>query len=252
MRILVIPDVHLKTKIFDMADKVDTSKYDNIVCLGDLVDEWGQQNNQTAYEDTLERVLDFDKHHPNMLWCWGNHDLSYAWCFTESGFSYRMIPVVGNYLVKMEKQFGNRFKVIHKIDDTLFSHGGLSNEYVHHIYKRVPDIEQIIKKINYMPNEKTHAKKLWVDMSPIWLRPPYAGETVTLPYLYKQDCNAFGIQTDNPLWQVVGHTPVKQPTETCGMLILDTFSLYSNLEPIGDQRLVIADTISHTWQYADI
>ena len=36
-RVLVIPDVHLKPWIFDMADRVDENSYDDIVILGDLV-----------------------------------------------------------------------------------------------------------------------------------------------------------------------------------------------------------------------
>ena len=43
-RVLVIPDVHLKPWIFDMADRIDEGSYDDIVILGDLVDDWGKKN----------------------------------------------------------------------------------------------------------------------------------------------------------------------------------------------------------------
>ncbi len=39
MKVLVIPDVHLKPWMFDEAEKVSAEKYDKIVCLGDLVDD---------------------------------------------------------------------------------------------------------------------------------------------------------------------------------------------------------------------
>ena len=41
-RVLVIPDVHLKPWIFDEAEKVDKNSYEDIVVLGDLVDDWGK------------------------------------------------------------------------------------------------------------------------------------------------------------------------------------------------------------------
>ena len=140
MRILVIPDVHLKLNIFDQANKVNSQAYDNIVCIGDLVDDWNQQWNQSLYENTLERVLDFDREHPKMLWCWGNHDFSYRFAFQETGFSYQMIPTVNRYLEKLIVQAEDRFKVVHKVDTTLFSHAGLTNEYVRYfLYKREPN-----------------------------------------------------------------------------------------------------------------
>ena len=53
-RVLVIPDVHLKPWIFDGADRVDENSYDDIVILGDLVDDWGKGNDLDAYKETLD------------------------------------------------------------------------------------------------------------------------------------------------------------------------------------------------------
>ena len=46
MKILVIPDVHLKPWIFDKAEEL-MNKYhlDNVVFIGDLVDDWNQDCN---------------------------------------------------------------------------------------------------------------------------------------------------------------------------------------------------------------
>ena len=241
MKLLIIPDVHLKTRIFDEADAVDPNKYDNIICLGDLVDEWGMQNHQTAYEDTLERALAFDKQHPNMLWCWGNHDLSYVYALTESGFSYHMAPVVSRYMAKFESQCGKRLQVIHEIDKTLFSHAGLCDAYVQHLPLRTKSIKSILNKINKMPTAEEYMRQLWKSRSPIWLRPDDLG------YL-SPDTPALTV-VDH--WQVVGHTPVAHPITIHGMLFADNFSLYSNRTPIGDRRLIIVDTANRTWHYAD-
>ena len=62
-RVLVIPDVHLKTQMFDLAESVDKGKYDNIVCLGDYVDDWGKGNDKELYEKTLDRVAEFAAKH---------------------------------------------------------------------------------------------------------------------------------------------------------------------------------------------
>lgn len=241
MKVLVIPDVHLKINIFDQANKVNTQKYDNIVCLGDLVDDWNQQWNLSLYESTLERVLSFDKEHPDMLWCWGNHDFSYRYAFQESGFSYQMIPTVNRYLEKLINQAEDRFKVIHKIDTTLFSHAGLTTEYVRYfLYKKEPkNVEQIMKKIETLVYDREKARLLWKDCSPIWARPQTEHY---IDDMYKQDT----------YFQVVGHTPVKKPLLKDNVLTLDTFSTYSDgTTPIGDCRFVIIDTITHEWTYAD-
>ena len=50
MRVLVIPDIHLKTWIFD-------------------------------------RAITFAVDYPDTLWCYGNHDVSYPWGRIETGYS---------------------------------------------------------------------------------------------------------------------------------------------------------------------
>ena len=47
--------------IFDMADRVDENSYDDIVILGDLVDDWGKGNDLDAYNETLDRAAEFGK-----------------------------------------------------------------------------------------------------------------------------------------------------------------------------------------------
>ena len=235
MKVLVIPDVHLKPTIFDKGEKVATNKYDKIVCLGDLVDDWGMQHNSNLYETTLERAVEFDKKHPDMLWCWGNHDVSYLYCLSETGFSYIMIPLVNKYLVKLQKQCDERLKIIHRLDTVLFSHAGLTEEFVDSMYKKHPrSIDTILNKTNKMIEDKNSAIRLWHNDSPLWTRPQYAPIDMYLADVY---------------YQVVGHTPVPQPLEKGNCITLDTFSTYSTGEPIGDCRLVIVDTETHEWNY---
>ncbi len=249
MRILVIPDVHLKPRMFDEAEKVSNENYDIIICLGDLVDDWDQQFNTDLYEKTLQRVLKFDEEHKDMLWCLGNHDFSYLWGHPESGFSSSQISLVSRYLMKLEEQAGKRLGIIHDVDGVLFSHAGLKNSYVEEYFKNSSESrEQLLKDINYAWKDRIHEEKLWKDDSPIWLRPVRPGATIAIPFLYGQSEEELRKKV---ITQVVGHTPVEEPTVSNGTLITDTFSTYSDGKtPIGDARFVIFDTESRTWEYA--
>ena len=45
MKVLIIPDVHLKPWIFDQAEDIMRDKdFDRAVFIGDLVDDWDCQN----------------------------------------------------------------------------------------------------------------------------------------------------------------------------------------------------------------
>ncbi|MBQ6407000.1 MAG: metallophosphoesterase, partial [Butyrivibrio sp.] len=125
-RVLVIPDVHLKPWIFDEADKVDKSSYEDIVVLGDLVDDWGKGNDLGAYEETLNRAAEFGKEHGESLWCYGNHDVSYLWDTMESGYSVQARLTAIEGITKLERILEDRYKFVHRIDNVLFSHAGVT------------------------------------------------------------------------------------------------------------------------------
>ena len=80
MKVLVIPDVHLKPYMFRKADiLMERGIAENAVCLMDIADDWNQQYNVALYEETYDGAICFAKKYPNSLWCYGNHDLSYIW-----------------------------------------------------------------------------------------------------------------------------------------------------------------------------
>ena len=77
MHVLVIPDVHLKSWMFDAADAaINQESPDAIVQLGDLPDDWGMQRRPEAYDALFERAEAFLAAHPDTYWCYGNHDMS--------------------------------------------------------------------------------------------------------------------------------------------------------------------------------
>ncbi len=230
-RVLVIPDVHLKPWIFDEADKVDKSSYEDIVVLGDLVDDWGKGNDLGAYEETLNRAAEFGKEHGESLWCYGNHDVSYLWDAMESGYSVQARLTAIEGITKLERILEDRYKFVHRIDNVLFSHAGVTETFVlHSCGYHVKEIDDILAKINRMGKQE-----LWRDSSPIWARP---------------QADFYRMFRDDLFYQVVGHTPVEEPLDACGVLTLDLFSTYSNGNPYGNQKLYIVDTMTRKFEEA--
>ncbi len=232
-RVLVIPDVHLKPCIFDEADKVDKSSYEGIVVLGDLVDDWGKGNDLGAYEETLNRAAEFGKEHGESLWCYGNHDVSYLWDTMESGYSVQARLTAIEGITKLERILEDRYKFVHRIDNVLFSHAGVTETFVlHSCGYHVKEIDDILAKINRMGKQE-----LWRDSSPIWARP---------------QADFYRMFRDDLFYQVVGHTPVEEPLDACGVLTLDLFSTYSNGDPYGNQKFYIVDTLTRKFVEAKV
>ena len=227
MRVLTIPDVHLKPWIFDRAEAVlKAGKADRAVCLMDIPDDWGKEYRIECYEETYDRAIEFAKARPDTLWCYGNHDLSYVWKQQETGYSPH---ARGTVLSKLEERKyslpeESGLAIIHRIDNVLFSHGGLSREFVMWFYKDLlnADIDELLNAINNAPVEC-----LWDDISPLWLRPQYDKVTV-----YRSD----------KFTQVVGHTPVEDIYKENGIISTDVFSTYRDGRQIGKSVMAVIDT----------
>lgn len=194
----------------------------------------GQENNLGLYEETFDAAIRFQKEFPETLWCYGNHDLSYEWLQYESGFSSVAIPVVQKKLSELRRELPDRSQMayIHRIDDVLFLHGGLTHAFVKYYANDVDydDTDAVIEKINLLGRNE-----MWDDASPLWFRPQFYNEK-----MYKEE----------DLLQVVGHTPVMQIDRLGNMLSCDLFSTYSTGDPIGTQEYLLIDTV--TWEYEGI
>lgn len=240
-KILVIPDVHLKPWMFEKADKLASEgNYDGIVILGDLIDDWAQGMNLDLYNETFDAAIAFIKKHKNTYYCYGNHDVSYLWEFKESGYSEYARDIVVDRMQELKNELSpEKCAFIHKINNTLFSHAGLTSNFVCEHFggwlehgQSADDIEYMVEQINNMSKFD-----LWKPNSPIWDRPQfaYSGGMIRL----------------YPMYQVVGHTPVEGPLEENMLLTLDTFSTYRTGGAIGDEKFVWVDTVAKTWQYAE-
>lgn len=132
MKVLVIPDCHLKPWMFAQADTIMKKGIaDKAVCLMDLADNFGVHDD-AQYLETYETAIAFAKEHPDTLWCYGNHDLSYIWGKPETGYHPEKRGLVCQEIKKLTNTLPKKSQLayIHKIDKTLFMHGGLANLFV--------------------------------------------------------------------------------------------------------------------------
>ncbi len=226
MRILVIPDVHLKPKMFaDGAALLRAGEADRAVCLMDLADDWNQQFNIPLYEETYDAALSFAEKFPDTLWCCGNHDIAYQWQQGVSGQSVRATRTVCEKLDILKEIAGESLGFVHVADKVMFSHGGVCqafvNEYIPEPETKTPaDIAAEINQLGY--------SQLWQDLSSLWYRPQY-GEPMYLP---------------DSLLQVAGHTPFEEITEIGGVVYCDLFSAHPDGHPVGARQWLVVDTDS--------
>lgn len=249
MKILTIPDIHLKPRMFDRAAAIlESGQAEHAVVLGDLVDDWNQGGNIELYKRTLNRAIEFAKQFPDTLWCYGNHDLSYIWRMNQSGYSYVAQFTCESGLKSLyaticrSSDHNPPMGVIQRIDDVWFSHAGVTEEYA----LRVTDNNKHKDGTLWATDENTvfnftnddNIHNLWHDDSPIWARPQDAWKNTEI---YKSD----------KIMQVVGHTPMKKITFVDNLLSTDVFSTYQDGTPIGERRFAIVDTKKQSWEYAN-
>ena len=235
MRILVIPDVHLKPFMFDQAaGLLKKGEADRAVCLMDIADDWGQQYNIDLYVQTYDAAIRFAKGFPDTLWCYGNHDLSYPWQCKESGYS----PIAPGTVCEKLEELKNvlpeegQMAYLQRIDHVLFSHGGLADAFVRKYVpaKHYNDVDAVLETINGFERWI-----MWQDLSPLWLRPQYTHERMYKP---------------RKLLQVVGHTPVRSSERTGSLVASDTCSDYRNRGRFGPWEFTLVDT--KTWEHKGI
>ena len=235
MKVLVIPDVHLKPFMFDEAHRLlEKGLAEQAVCLMDIPDDWNQQYNLQLYADTFDAAIDFAGKHPNTLWCYGNHDLSYLWEEYESGYSTAASWMVKTRLEELKNVLPKKeqLKYIHRIDNVVFCHGGILDCFVEKVVSRqqYKDIDRAIAEINTLPK-----RWMWKDETPIWHRPQYVKEKMYYP---------------QKLLQVVGHTPVENIVRSGNTISCDVFSTYRDGRPIGTREYLLIDTV--TWEFCGV
>lgn len=232
-KVLVIPDVHLKPIMFARAEVLlDAGVADFAVQLGDLTDDWGEEFNLPLYSKTMRAALDFHRKYPSTKWLLSNHDWGYykpKFGKRESGHSQFAEVEMLTWLDEF-KRAGIEQKPCITIDNCIFSHAGVNKNWVerHLDAPLIPEGDPVLE---------TGGEALWEEDSPLWWRPQteYGGDP---DEAWEKD----------KYLQVVGHSPVKTPTQEGSILSCDVFSAYRNGAPYGDQKWVVVDTKTKEWE----
>lgn len=227
MKVLVIPDVHLKPWMFERASEImEKGTVERAVCLMDIPDDWNQEYNLELYNETFDAAIAFAKKYPSTLWVYGNHDLCYLWDERESGYSPAAAYTVVKKLEELKSALaeGNEIRYVQKIDDVLFCHGGITDYFVRKVVplSKYDDVDEVVRIINGLPREC-----MWSDVSPIWYRPQY-----TAGKMYGAD----------KILQVVGHTPVEEIYREGNVISCDVFSTYRDGRAIGTEEFALVET----------
>lgn len=227
MKVLVIPDIHLKSWLFDRAETImKAGKTDRSVCLMDMPDDWDMEFQIERYKETFDRAIAFAVSYPDTLWCYGNHDVSYPWGRLETGYSPYAERTVMTKLEELENSLRepSQINIMHRIDNALFSYGGLTVEFLKWLNEDLlnADIDDVITAVNDASHDY-----LWNDESPLWFRPQNKDREIFRADTYKQ---------------VVGHTPVERIYKKIG------YELCVNMD--GEKQK--ANAIYDIENYADI
>lgn len=225
-KVLVIPDTHLKPKMFDLADKIMCGHdVDYAVQLGDNLDDFYCRD--VDYRRHFDRMTTFYREYPETIWLWGNHEASYI----------LSRPVTGNiyagkeYALAYQESFKPRF--VYKDEKVVFSHAGVFREFLNENglldYKTA---DELIEELNGL-----ELSAFWRDDSPLWARPQY--NVLMSP-------NVLG-----GYLQIVGHTPMENIFERYNVVSTDVFSTNWG-KKIGVEKMIIVDTDEPSFETVDI
>lgn len=237
MKVLVIPDIHLKPWLFDRAEDIlKNGNAQRAVCLMDVPDDWNMEFHVERYRETYDRAIAFAKTYPDTLWCYGNHDVSYPWGRLESGYS----PYAERTVIDKQRELEDSLRdpsqmtFLHRIDNVLFMHGGLTTDFVRWLDEELldADMDEVIAAVNNAPRSW-----LWDNESPLWMRPQYEERDIFRNDVYKQ---------------VVGHTPVESIYEKDGIISTDVFSTYRDGRQIGEAAMIVIDTETGTYEKVEV
>ena len=73
MKVLVIPDIHLKPWMFQRAAKImEQGTAERAVCLMDIPDDWNQEYNLELYNETFDAAIAFARKYPDTFWVYAD------------------------------------------------------------------------------------------------------------------------------------------------------------------------------------
>lgn len=213
-KVLVIPDIHLKTHILAKAETIiEAEKPDKLVFLGDYGDDWGQVYNVLAYENISVALETFNQKF-DCHFLLGNHDLTYILNQRER---YTLHDHKGYRDFRFFLKELNPTLAL-ELDGVVYSHAGIINDSIGY-YKPIDELEYGILTDIYLSSD-----------SPTWLRP-----------------QNFWVDDSTPKLQIIGHTPVQNitvlhPSSENTLILTDVFSTHPKTrEQQGPSSFIIVE-----------
>lgn len=241
---LFVGDTHLQFGLIEsfIKETVKSENVEQIVFVGDYLDQWNCDTNGQLYINELKLLLNFKremtKQNIDVIFLVGNHDVPYL----TQQYEYYSCKQT-NYLNKIrllleQLQPQIAFKVT---DNVIVSHAGYINEHDMKESHFKPWFFDLIEEYTYLQNKVGQSRGgvyfyggvLWMDLQDL-------------------------LTIDTNFKQIVGHTPVQTIDTTKNVIGIDTFSLTSSYNEIGDGSvLVYKDNEfkvikNETWQAPEI
>lgn len=175
MKIVAIGDIHGSQDWKKIIEKEKDA--DVFIFLADYLDSrtFSREEELKNLQEIIDLKIEPEKEIIRLI---GNHDFHY---FPEildsstSGYSSAFKLIVSPILGQNRKLF----KICHKIDNFLFSHAGISNDFMEEHFKNEWNLENLVDKVNelflYQPNKlgfngfNPYGDDVY--QTPIWIRP---------------------------------------------------------------------------------
>lgn len=190
-KIIIIGDVHGEQVWKRIVAKHPQDKF---IFLGDYCDPYNQKFAEEDIVENLKQIIEFKKEAPdNVVLLLGNHDIQYI--YDEAEFCSRYMHSTANEIGTLFKENISLFQKIHNIENILFTHAGVTEEWFKTNFPNV-NYKDVVSAIN----ESCDKKSLFACGIARWGKELYGG-------IFWADKREF----ENPLYgwiQVVGHSRV--------------------------------------------
>ncbi len=243
MKTLIVGDIHLKARsILPEVDEIleGDAGIGRVVFVGDICDEWGASEDRLMRE--LEEFADWveerrrDGMQVDVLF--GNHDFQYLLGEQGPGTQLELAPFVHETLFSLGLQIATLS------DGFLVTHAGVTQAWCDEYLDAPENAEEVVEQLNGLLED---------------------GSCYSLGSLFTCGPDRGGFDLPGPLWadryelqedplegipQIVGHTPVETAAlgehlqwspDAAEIWFCDTFSLFSDMRPIGDGSMLLVD-----------
>lgn len=230
-RVLVIPDLHLKTWVLEHGMEVADKLFcDRVILLGDYFDDW--VSSVEDYRKMVDKIKEVMRKNPGrIIPLYGNHELSYMG-YKCSGYKEEAQPIVDELIDKDE-----RFRWCWTEDEVLYSHAGICAGWLE--YNKLMTRGDYKRKMG-----KTNGARMCEEamlnldsLDQLAQVGPYRGGSHLHPSLAWADMQELLADRAGKFTQIVGHTPVQQIEFYDHVWFTD---VYSN-DNESDEFLVVVD-----------